>query len=333
MRHLCAVITTTLLAGSSAADTNLDNADTCSPILHMIPCPSASPAAPCITPAERAAASVIIEQYRKKHPDRAGTPEPGSLTFYPMAGRLYGDMFVNNYVDLDPTSGILDWDCTNHTYDGHGGIDTDLRSFSEQLIGVPAYAVLDGIVVYSHDGEYDMNTEPLNVPANCVIIDHGNDLYGHYWHFRNGSVSVVAGDQVVTGQQIAEVGSSGSSTAPHLHFELRSGIGVGNTYDPFAGSCHPVDSMWEDQQEFVREFYFSDHGITATPFGDWPSYPYRFPNDRQFQLDDGNTYYWQIANNVPATGSWVFRFYDPSGHLAHEWTNSWDIGQTDRRWI
>lgn len=47
----------------------------------------------------------------------------------PIGGNLWDDLFVNNYVDLDPTTGIMDWDCTDWTYDGHRGHDIDLRGF------------------------------------------------------------------------------------------------------------------------------------------------------------------------------------------------------------
>lgn len=47
----------------------------------------------------------------------------GTLTFYPQAGILGRDLFMNNHVDLDPGPGILDYMCGTRTYDGHTGQD------------------------------------------------------------------------------------------------------------------------------------------------------------------------------------------------------------------
>ena len=55
--------------------------------------------------------------------------------------------------------------------------------------------------------------------GNAVIIDHGagyTSLYGH-----NSSLAVAVGDTVVAGQIVSYVGSTGLSTGPHLHFEVR----------------------------------------------------------------------------------------------------------------
>lgn len=75
--------------------------------------------------------------------------------------------------------------------------------------GTPILAAAGGVVVAQ---EYH--------PAygNVVDIDHGNDLVSRYAHAAR--VFVKKGDLVKRGQKIAEVGTTGRSTGPHLHFEV-----------------------------------------------------------------------------------------------------------------
>ena len=54
--------------------------------------------------------------------------------------------------------------------------------------------------------------------GNMIEIDHGNDLISRYAH--SSKVFVKKGDLVKRGQKIAEVGTTGRSTGPHLHFEV-----------------------------------------------------------------------------------------------------------------
>jgi len=61
--------------------------------------------------------------------------------------------------------------------------------------------------------------------GNLLIIDHGLGLESRYGH--NSRLSVRIGDRVTRGQPIATVGSTGNSTAPHLHLEIhKDGVPV-----------------------------------------------------------------------------------------------------------
>jgi len=75
--------------------------------------------------------------------------------------------------------------------------------------GTPIFAAAGGVVVTQEvQSEY----------GNMLEVDHGNDLISRYAH--TSKVYVKKGDLIKRGQKIAEVGSTGRSTGPHLHFEV-----------------------------------------------------------------------------------------------------------------
>jgi murein DD-endopeptidase MepM/ murein hydrolase activator NlpD len=91
-----------------------------------------------------------------------------------------------------------------HVYKFHSGIDIGASQGSQIL------AANDGTVIYaSTKGGY----------GNCVMIDHGGGVVTLYGHCSKLLVST--GEKVTRGQNIALVGSTGQSTGPHCHFEVR----------------------------------------------------------------------------------------------------------------
>ena len=86
--------------------------------------------------------------------------------------------------------------------------------------GMPILAAAGGVVV---------TQEVHPAYGNMVEIDHGNDLITRYAHASK--VWVHKGDLVRRGQKIAEVGTTGRSTGPHLHFEV---LKQGRAVDPMS---------------------------------------------------------------------------------------------------
>jgi len=75
-----------------------------------------------------------------------------------------------------------------------------------------------GTSIYSAAGGVVVTQEFHPQYGNMVEIDHGNDLISRYAHASK--VLVKKGDLIKRGQKIAEVGTTGRSTGPHLHFEV-----------------------------------------------------------------------------------------------------------------
>lgn len=76
--------------------------------------------------------------------------------------------------------------------------------------GSPIYAVMDGTVI---------NAGPAQGFGNWVVVKHDGGEVSVYGHMRSYKVSV--GQRVSAGEEIAEIGSEGRSTGPHLHFEIK----------------------------------------------------------------------------------------------------------------
>lgn len=95
---------------------------------------------------------------------------------------------------------------------GHKGIDIGRAAGMDSLYGADIKAAADGIVIVA---------QYVSGYGNTVMIDHGSGITTVYGHIRNGGTFVKVGQRVEKDQKIAEVGSTGRSTGPHLHFEVR----------------------------------------------------------------------------------------------------------------
>src|SRR5699024_454152 len=100
---------------------------------------------------------------------------------------------------------------------GHAGTDMVAPAMT------PIYAAKGGVVTVSSEAHYGWGV--------TVAIDHGDGTQTLYGHMTNGTRQVAAGQSVSAGQVIGYVGSTGRSTANHLHIELRIN---GAIVDPMA---------------------------------------------------------------------------------------------------
>lgn len=142
-------------------------------------------------------------------------------------------------------------------YDDHDGSDFLLNGGFARMDQGSAriVAAAPGEVIAVEDGNYDrchVDAETADVScdghemrANFVKLEHPEGWETWYYHLRAGSVAVRPGDQVGCGDTLGLVGSSGYSSAPHLHFEVKEP--GGQAVDPYAGPFSQPDSLWLQQ--------------------------------------------------------------------------------------
>lgn len=142
-------------------------------------------------------------------------------------GWVFG-AFVSDNVpsQIDSDTGKTDWDMilpasgrlsskfgnridpvTKRRNSFHKGIDISAPE------GTPVYAAEKGTVI---DAGYKKSGY-----GNLIVLKHGNDLATYYGHLSK--ILISNGDKVKKGELIGKVGSTGKSTGPHLHFEIRKG--------------------------------------------------------------------------------------------------------------
>ena len=122
-------------------------------------------------------------------------------------------------------------DADGNNYRGNGDKHEDHFAY-----GRPVLAPGDGTIALVQDGVSEEGSGEVSIAevkkngmvifGNYIVIDHGNGEFSHLGHLKPGSVRVAVGDKVRAGQQIAQVGTSGSSLFPHLHYELAASAGT-----------------------------------------------------------------------------------------------------------
>ncbi|HEX8177139.1 MAG TPA: M23 family metallopeptidase [Pyrinomonadaceae bacterium] len=93
-----------------------------------------------------------------------------------------------------------------------GGLGSEFHTGQDisAITGTPVMAAAQGTVIFAGW---------QNGYGQIVIIDHGNGLTTRYGHLSG--IDVELGQQIARGQQLGRVGSTGRSTGPHLHYEVR----------------------------------------------------------------------------------------------------------------
>ena len=162
-----------------------------------------------------------------------------------------------NYVDMGADDNKkTDPACYSRTYDAHKGTDFGILDAQAMKKGVHVIAPLAGTVKRVRDGDADLWSTPAELEkikaerkecGNAIMLDHGDGVETIYCHLKKGSITIKAGQKVKMGDKLAEVGLSGLTEFPHLHFGILKDKAI---IDPFTGQdnngtcAKRVKSLW-----------------------------------------------------------------------------------------
>jgi len=171
--------------------------------------------------------------------------EPG---YYTITAYFDHDTLLPNHLQ-DYTCGTLTYDLESGY--NHEGTDFFLWPYPWHKMAnneVEVVAAAPGILLFKQDGNFDQQCELNSEEWNGVCILHDDGFTSWYIHMKKNSLTDKnVGEEIAQGEYLGIVGSSGSSLAPHLHFEVLDADE--NKIDPFFGSCNEAigDSWWEEQ--------------------------------------------------------------------------------------
>ena len=186
----------------------------------------------------------------------------------PIDCKINQTCWIMNYVDYAPDNGkATDMACLNRTYDTHKGTDFALLDEDTMQKGVAVLAPKEGTITKIRDGQVDQWPTKKQMDAikeqrkecgNAILMDHGNDIQTIYCHLKKGSITVKPNQKVKAGEKIAEVGLSGLTEFPHLHFGI---IKNKKVIDPFTG----LDNT-QKCNSAKRSLWHKDINLSYEPF-------------------------------------------------------------------
>nr|WP_320010723.1 M23 family metallopeptidase [uncultured Desulfobulbus sp.] len=193
---------------------------------------------------------------------------------FPVDCQLNHNCYIQNYFDHDPGPGAQDYTCGSLSYDGHRGTDFALPTLKMMEQGVNVLVAASGTVVAVREGEPDISIRERGIEAlhgkdagNGVRIRHQGGWETQYSHMKKGSLRVHRGDKVQAGQVLGQVGLSGNTEFPHLHFSLRH---KGRDIDPFAPGKQACgsgqQSFWA--KELRKQMEYRPTGLLQAGFSD-----------------------------------------------------------------
>jgi murein DD-endopeptidase len=162
----------------------------------------------------------------------AGAHRRGSMFGYG------GDATINSRFAIDYVKHGPD----DRAYAGERARNENWHAYAQEVV-----AVADGLVASTSDGIADNTLSGAPGPpdlqtirGNHIILEIAPKVYATYAHLKPGSLRVAMGQRVTRGQVIGQVGNTGASGAPHLHFQLSEAPDVTSDGVPYAHDAFEV---------------------------------------------------------------------------------------------
>lgn len=237
---------------------------------------------------------------------------------------------ISNFVDHDMNypNMLKDYNCGTRTYDlpsgyNHGGVDIFLWPFEWYMknnMQVEVIAAAPGVIVAKYDGNTDNNCDFSNPNWNAVFIEHSDGTVAWYGHMKNGSlINKAIGASVVTGEKLGLVASSGSSTGPHLHFEVHDN--ANNVIDPYTGPCYIGSTLWATPRTYYEPTVNTVYTHFVPPvFNTCPQIETRNIKDTFFPGND--IYYAAYFHDQQTANTATYTITKPDNSVHNTWTHN-----------
>jgi len=245
----------------------------------------------------------------------------------PIDCNMKTDCSIRNYVDHKPEAGHTDFTCGALSKNGSRGTDFAVNSRAAYEKGVNVLAAADGTVEATRDLMIDAHAKTVSkklikrgICGNSVVLSHAGGWKTQYCHLKKDSVAVQVGDKVKAGDVLAQVGLSGNTEYPHLHFKVKQNS---TYYDPFtAGDANAPCSvspqrktLW--QSDVARALPYQPTGFVGAGFNDVEpdanNSVTRMNAKTELSHGADGIYFWSSVYGVKAGDTLQLKLVSPSG--------------------
>ena len=238
----------------------------------------------------------------------------------------YAGFRVSAFADHNPATGqALDYNTGTRTYDGHRGTDYALWPFAwnkldageMQVIAAAAGTILNSVNVDPTDHNCNVSSSD---PWNYVVLLHADNRITIYGHMRYNSLTTKAvGQSVAQGEYLGTAASSGDSSGPHLHFEVRYGKWTTAEWiDPYAGPSSQPGSLWANQPPYFDSAINKLATHSSPPTTPDPCQP-SIANLQDSFTSPSRIYFYAYYRDYQGSLATQLKLYRPDGSFYSAW--------------